>query len=241
MDYGKIPVVKDVRKLYHRWLAYQLLQKRLAQRREVVRTYDRNIFYLNIGSGIFVRKNWRLMDLCTGGYYDKNIVDYDVNLVYKPVFPIADETVDLVYTGHCMEHIGDEAVQHVFNEVYRILKRGGVFRVVVPDASLADDAYRKGDLAWFQHLYRKNHEFEGMTLEQYYRHYVGRPMDLEDPHHDFSQHVSSFNREKIHTMVRLAGFTDIRPSLPHGSISEEMSGPDFDSHEELSLCTDMVK
>jgi SAM-dependent methyltransferase len=42
-------------------------------------------------------------------------------------------TFDLVYHSHLLEHIGHEHALDFMRECYRVLKRGGVLRVVVPD------------------------------------------------------------------------------------------------------------
>ena len=47
--------------------------------------------------------------------------------------PADDGTVDAVYHSHVLEHLDREIVPAFLAEVRRVLKRGGVHRVVVPD------------------------------------------------------------------------------------------------------------
>ncbi len=47
--------------------------------------------------------------------------------------PAPPESVDAVYHSHVLEHIVRDAVPRFFEEVRRVLKPGGVHRVVVPD------------------------------------------------------------------------------------------------------------
>lgn len=47
--------------------------------------------------------------------------------------PFADESVDLVYVSHCLEHISHQQVNAVLAEWRRVLKPGGVLRLGVPD------------------------------------------------------------------------------------------------------------
>jgi len=47
--------------------------------------------------------------------------------------PFEEGTFDLVYHSHLLEHIDHEQVLDFLRECYRVLKRGGVLRVVVPD------------------------------------------------------------------------------------------------------------
>ena len=48
-------------------------------------------------------------------------------------FPIADATAELVYSSHFLEHIPRDQVASFLQECWRILKPGGLLRLVVPD------------------------------------------------------------------------------------------------------------
>ena len=47
--------------------------------------------------------------------------------------PLLDKTADLVYSSHFLEHIPNDKVDSFLLECWRILKPGGVLRLVVPD------------------------------------------------------------------------------------------------------------
>jgi len=47
--------------------------------------------------------------------------------------PFSDETFDVVYHSHVLEHIEKETAPRFLRECFRVLKRGGILRVVVPD------------------------------------------------------------------------------------------------------------
>jgi SAM-dependent methyltransferase len=58
---------------------------------------------------------------------------------------IADNTVELVYACHVLEHFGRWQQQAVLGEWYRILRPGGVLRLAVPDfAACAAIYYEQG-------------------------------------------------------------------------------------------------
>ncbi len=59
-------------------------------------------------------------------------VVYDLN---KGNLPFKDNTFDIVYTHHCLEHLESKNIIKIIFEVYRILKKGGVFLVRVPHLS----------------------------------------------------------------------------------------------------------
>jgi predicted SAM-dependent methyltransferase len=55
--------------------------------------------------------------------------------------PCADGAADAVYHSHVLEHIDRDAVPAFFAEVRRVLRPGGIHRVVVPDLEQAVRAY----------------------------------------------------------------------------------------------------
>ena len=48
-------------------------------------------------------------------------------------FPYADATFDFVFSTHLLEHLYTQQAISCINETFRVLKRGGVVRIVVPD------------------------------------------------------------------------------------------------------------
>lgn len=48
--------------------------------------------------------------------------------------PYEDNSVDNVFASHFLEHLDFEQVIHLMNEIYRVLKVGQVFEIVVPHA-----------------------------------------------------------------------------------------------------------
>lgn len=55
--------------------------------------------------------------------------------------PFGDATVDAVYHSHVLEHIDRDAVSGFLAEVRRVLRPGGVHRIVVPDLELQARTY----------------------------------------------------------------------------------------------------
>ena len=72
-------------------------------------------------------------------------VDHVTSIDNLSVF--ADNTVDLIYTCHVLEHFRRYDVPKVLAEWYRVLKPRGILRVAVPDFERLIDVYKKtGDL-----------------------------------------------------------------------------------------------
>ncbi len=48
----------------------------------------------------------------------------------------SDGCADRVYSSHFIEHLPEHAAMKTFQEIYRILGRGGIFRLVLPDTAI---------------------------------------------------------------------------------------------------------
>lgn len=55
--------------------------------------------------------------------------------------PYADASVDVAYHSHVLEHLDREVAPRMLREVWRVLKPGGVQRIVVPDLEALCRAY----------------------------------------------------------------------------------------------------
>lgn len=55
--------------------------------------------------------------------------------------PFADCSIDYVYSSHALEHFARSQAQKLLTEIYRVLKKGGVLRLVVPDLTFGARRY----------------------------------------------------------------------------------------------------
>jgi len=121
-------------------------------------------FLLNIGSGNLARPDWNNLDLSiyaelrkhmllsrilniigilSDERYDKltslpsTIIRWDV----IKGLPYEDQSFDVIYSSHMLEHIDRDRVPFVLGHAYRVLKPGGVLRIVVPDLELIIQEY----------------------------------------------------------------------------------------------------
>ena len=88
---------------------------------------DKKLKYINLACGSnYVRSNdWINLD-----FTDRDGVQ-KVNLLNQLKFK--ESTFDAVYCSHFVEHIPFEELSNFLRECRRVLKDGGIFRVVVPD------------------------------------------------------------------------------------------------------------
>ena len=56
-------------------------------------------------------------------------------------FNFSNNSVDIIYTSHMLEHLSKNAANHFIKECNRVLKKGGILRIVVPDMKKIVDDY----------------------------------------------------------------------------------------------------
>lgn len=56
---------------------------------------------------------------------------------------MADDSVDIVYSSHVLEHLAFDDLRRALREIHRVLRPGGVFRSVLPDLQFEVDCYLK--------------------------------------------------------------------------------------------------
>lgn len=85
--------------------------------------------YLNVGCGkkFSKEKVWKNVDMVSSNR--KHVRQH--NLIKG--FPYENNSFEAVYHSQVLEHIPKENAKEFLNECYRVLKDGGVIRVVVPD------------------------------------------------------------------------------------------------------------
>lgn len=83
----------------------------------------------------------RLLNFGCGGTFHPDWVNLDTSPVSPAVilhdlklpFPFGDRTFDAVYGSHVIEHLEPASAQRLLQGCFRILKPGGIIRLVVPD------------------------------------------------------------------------------------------------------------
>jgi len=90
--------------------------------------------YVNLGCGGRARKGWLNIDAVETA---PGVVVQDLA---RPL-EIASNSADFIYTSHVLEHFSRSVAHYFLAECYRVLKPGGVLRVVVPDLAALAKAY----------------------------------------------------------------------------------------------------
>lgn len=118
---------------------------------------------LNLGCGAHTPEGWVNVDYALGariakipGFRALNRrlrvlrLDWDPDIrlhdLGKP-FPWDDDSVDVVYSSHTLEHLDRQAGRHFLGESFRVLRPGGLVRIVVPDLRAIVESYLQGEVS----------------------------------------------------------------------------------------------
>jgi predicted SAM-dependent methyltransferase len=116
--------------------------------------------YVNLGCGARYHREWTNIDLAPAG---PGVIAHDLS---RGV-PLESQSCDVVYHAHVLEHLRRDDAARLLAECYRVLRPGGVLRVVVPDLEQICCAYlRQLDLA-LASPERPSGDYDWMMLELY--------------------------------------------------------------------------
>ena len=229
-----------------------------------IKTYTRNVLskyetppmLINIGAGSFKHPLWINMDFSNEFYasvQNGNMITHDLSL--RKDFPFGDRSVNVYYCSHVIEHLNNQCVQKMFDEVYRTLKKDGVFRLTCPDMEYLLSDVKNGNgtilsaIRPWGSAYKKNYE---MLLEHCFTLLVHNETELDETQviEDISKlnievffnkymgllpenankimphgHCNWFTFAKISDMLKTAGFSNINKSEFCKSPNVELRSP----------------
>lgn len=79
---------------------------------------------LNVGAGASRIEGYLNVDITEGA---------DLRFDISDPWPLADASVDAIYSMHAFEHVSYRKEETLWHEVYRVLKPGGTLHVETPD------------------------------------------------------------------------------------------------------------
>ena len=124
---------------------------------------------INIGCGMTPTKNWKNYDYSTSiklskypiisnllfklrliNDEQKNFINYSLKnkielLDATKTFPFKDESIDVIYSSHMMEHLHRDDAVNFIKECYRVLHPKGILRLVMPDLRKNIESYLKSN------------------------------------------------------------------------------------------------
>jgi predicted SAM-dependent methyltransferase len=114
---------------------------------------------LNLGCGTRFHPDWTNIDV-TGENSQVQLHDVRESL------PFPDDTFDVVYHSHLLEHLPKEQALPFCRECYRVLRNGGIVRVVVPDLERIAKLYLRA-LDQAMNNSRSDYDYTWMMIELY--------------------------------------------------------------------------
>ncbi|MEM7108539.1 MAG: methyltransferase domain-containing protein [Bacteroidota bacterium] len=93
--------------------------------------------YLDLGCGNNISKDFINVD-----YIWMPGVDICMDIA-KHNLPLKSNSIEGIFSEHCIEHLPYDEMDRIFKEFHRILKRGSLVRIIVPDGEIYLNAYVK--------------------------------------------------------------------------------------------------
>jgi len=116
---------------------------------------------INLGCGLQCPEGWINIDSSFGVYISKypllkkllyfilpasllpNIV-WPKNTTWMDItkpFKFSSQSIDIIYSSHTLEHLTHIEAKIVFSECYRVMKKGAILRIIVPDFEVLINQY----------------------------------------------------------------------------------------------------
>lgn len=115
---------------------------------------------VNLGCGNHTPEGWVNIDYAFGARLAKipffHVINKKIGLFQmdwddrikihdlRRTFPFDNGSVDVVYTSHTLEHFSKQDGERFLRECHRVLRPGGILRVVVPDLEAIVSDYTSG-------------------------------------------------------------------------------------------------
>ena len=132
----------------------------------------KNRRFYNVGAGLFRHPMWTNID-GGGEYYNelykqKRKCDIWHDLFDRKHFPIDDNSAEIIYSSHTIEHIDNSSVDFFFKDAYRILKKNGILRITTMNIDPEYAAWKRNDKDYFYWIEwefaNKNFQRLGLTM-----------------------------------------------------------------------------
>lgn len=163
-------------------------------------TRKEDVVKLHLGCGTNLAAGWINVD----NNYDNNIdlKKLDLNWDLTKPLPYKDNSVDLIFHEHFIEHLKKPAGEQFLRECYRLLKPGGVMRMGWPDLARFVRAYATRDKKYFDYI--SKNVFYGMKYKTW--------DELIGDYFYSWDHQYGYTRKHMKMLLKDIGFKDVRYS-----------------------------
>jgi predicted SAM-dependent methyltransferase len=173
-----------------------------------------NLDYLNVGCGDNTPENFINLD-----YSWSQKIDICMDIT-KRRYPVKSNALKGIYTEHCIEHITLQNFEQNVKEFYRMLKPGGILRIITPDGAIYFDIYER----------RKRGENVKMPYEEGFITPMARINGIFRNH----GHKFIFDFETVQIVLEKSGFKNIKKeSFKSGKDSNLLLDTEYRAFESL--------
>lgn len=146
--------------------------------------------------------------------------------VRKPL-PFPDGSATAIYASHVLEHLHFQEARKLLLESFRVLRGGGVLRVVVPDLKAIVEEYLgqrpfgslSQEMAALQPADRFNQRLLMRTSEPSSSNLLYR---IYEAWQDFHSHKWMYDQDSLVALFEWAGFVHVQPKECHASCIENI-------------------
>lgn len=201
---------------------------------------------LNLGCGNQVVEGWVNVDYALGARFakipffkiiNKKLkifnVDWDEKIYIHDLnktFPWQNDSVDVIYSSHTLEHLTREKGRIFINECFRVLKKNGVIRIIVPDLRYIIQQYLDKQIIaeqFLEKLYvvqaQKNNK-----VKNYISRFWGAP------------HKCMYDSESLLQILNAAGFSTTC-KLPFESKIEDIYSIELEGNTQGAVLVEGIK
>lgn len=144
--------------------------------------------------------------------------------------PYTDNSIEQVYCSHVLEHLEKWQTINLLKEVKRILKKGGIMRIVLPDLKKILEVYSKNGADQFcRVLWGFDKDIKPNNLIKSLQRKFIRP------------HQWMYNKKSFEEVIKISGFGNFKwLDYKIGEV-QSLDKLDLDIHKELSMYVEIKK
>lgn len=188
---------------------------------------------LNLGSGPYRYPGWLTADAF------KSEADIYVNA--RSGMPFDDNTFDVIYSEHMLEHIEVDYIPRLLEEIHRVLKPGGLFRVTVPDLEIHANNYVSKNDAFFKPIIDKYQARLDKQREKYWLIRSNGGAFMSRAVRRFYRHRWMYDFETLSGCLQEVGFKETIKQSCGKSVVKEAGEMDRPDREFETLYIDAIK
>jgi predicted SAM-dependent methyltransferase len=155
---------------------------------------------INLGSGDRFYEGYLNVDI------NPNAPKVDIIADISKPLPFRDESIDAVMASHSLEHLSYVIVPDVLKDWHRVLKKGGLIDIKVPNAEYAFREYLKG----------------GWIIDYGFKERNILPMIYGNHGDEWQLHKSLFTEESLYKLMSITGFDNIERILNNETPEHEL-------------------